>query len=288
VSSTTRLPDAGSRQVAQAVHRNPFVETLGRAGWVAKGVVYAIFGFLAFAIARNGGASADEASPRGAVGKVAESSAGTIVLWILAIGLALYALWRLISAVLPGDDDTEAKLTRVGYLVSALVYGALSWTAVSYARSGGGQSEQAGSDDARVAELTRDLMGHTGGRLLVGVVGAVLLVLGGVFAYQALTRKFEDDLEPGSVGPVSHETIVRLGVVGWLARAVTMVLIGVFVLQAAIDYNPDEAAGLDDALRRTADSGAGALLVAVTGIGLILYGAFAALSAPRQRLSGPS
>ncbi len=287
MSSMTRIPDAGSRQVARAVHRNPLVTTLGRAGWIAKGVVYAIFGVLAFVIARNGGASADEASPRGAVGKVAESSGGTTVLWVLAIGLALYALWRLISAALPGDDDTEAKLTRVGYVVSALVYGALAWTAASYARSGGGQSEQAGSDDARVAELTRDLMGHTGGRFLVGVVGVGLLVLGGVFAYQAISRRFEEDLEPGAVGPVSHESLVRLGVAGWLARAVTMVLIGIFVLQAAIDDDSQEAAGLDDALRRTADSGLGALLVAVTGVGLILYGAFAALSAPRQRLSGP-
>ncbi len=285
--STTQTSQAAPRQVARAVRRNPLLVTLGRVGWVAKGVVYAIFGFLAFVIARNGGASSDEASPRGAVGKVAESSAGTALLWVLAIGLILYSLWRLVCAVLPGDDDAEAAVTRVGYLVSAIFYGALAWTAISFARSGGGQSQSAGSDDARVSKLTGDLMGHTGGRFLVGVIGVVFLVLGGVFTYQAVSRKFERDLDPGGVGPVGHEAIVKLGVVGWIARAVTMVLIGVFLLRAAIDYDAEEARGLDDVLRRTADSGAGAVLVAVTGIGLILYGAFAALSAPRQRLAGP-
>jgi hypothetical protein len=285
--STTQVQPAGSDVVARTVHQNPLLVALGRIGWVAKGIVYAIFGFLAFVVARNGGASEDEASPRGAIGKVAENSGGTILLWILAVGLALYAVWRLLSAVLPGDDDAEAWLTRVGYLVSALFHGVLAWAAVSFARIGGGQSQSAERDDARVAELTRDLLGHTGGRLLVGLAGALFLVLGGVFAYRAVSRDFEDDLEPGGVGPVGHEAIVRLGVIGWLARAVTMALIGVFLLRAAIDYDAQQAEGLDDALRRTADSGWGAVLVAATGIGLVIYGAFAVLSAPRQRLSGP-
>jgi hypothetical protein len=285
--TTTHMRNAAPGEVQRAVDRNPLLVTFGRVGWVAKGVVYAIFGFLAFVIARNGGASADEASPRGAVGKIAESSAGTILLWLLAIGLILYSLWRLVSAVLPGDHDAEARLTRAGYVVSALVYGALAWTAVSFARTGGGQSEAAQGDDARVSKLTGDLMVHSGGRVLVGVVGVAFLVIGGVFAYQALTERFERDLEPGGVGPVRHEAIVKLGVVGWLARAVTMALIGVFLLRATIDYDAGEARGLDDVLRRTADSGWGAVLVAATGIGLILYGLFAALSAPRQRLAGP-
>jgi hypothetical protein len=287
MSTTAQAPQTGSHEVAQAVRQNPFVVTVGRAGWVAKGVVYAIFGLLAFVVARNGGASEDEASPRGAVGKVAETGAGTALLWVLAIGLALYVVWRLLSAVLPGDDDAKAWLTRVGYLVSALVYGALAWTAVSFARTGGGQSQTAERDDAKVAELTRDLMGHTGGRVLVAAVGVLFLVLGGVFAYQGVSRNFADDLDGRGVGPVRHETIVQLGVVGWLARAVTMFLVGVFLLRAAIDYDGGQGEGLDDALRRTAGSSWGAVLVAVTGIGLVVYGAFAVLSAPRQRLSGP-
>jgi hypothetical protein len=286
--STTHLRHAAPHSVEGAVRRNPFLVMLGRTGWVAKGVVYGILGFLAFVVARNGGTSTDEASPRGAVGKVAESTAGTALLWVLAIGLILYVLWRLVCAVLPGDDDAEGALTRVGYVVSAIVYGALAWTAISFARSGGGQSQSAGSDDSRVSKLTSDLMGHTGGRFLVGVIGVVFLVIGGVFVYQAVTRKFEErDLEPGGVGPVSHEALVKLGIVGYLARAVIMALIGVFLLRAAIDYDAEQASGLDDALRRTAGSSWGAALVAITGIGLIVYGLYAALSAPRERLAGP-
>jgi hypothetical protein len=283
----THTPTAAAREVQRTVDRNPFLVAVGRIGWVAKGVVYGIVGVLAFVVANDGGASGDEASPRGAIGKIAESSAGTAVLWVLAIGLVLYSLFRLLTAVLPGDRDAEARVTRVGYLVSALAYGFLAWTAVSFARSGGGQSEAARPDDARVSRLTGDLMGHTGGRFLVGVVGVGFLVVGGVFVYQAVTRRFERDLEPGGVGPVRHEAIVRVGVVGFFARAATMALIGVFLLRAAIDYDAQEARGLDDVLRRTAGNGWGAALVAATGIGLVLYGVFAVLSAPRQRLAGP-
>jgi hypothetical protein len=266
--------------------------TFGRIGWVAKGVVYGILGFLAFVIAVNGGSSGDEASPSGALEKIGDSSAGSTLLVILAVGLAIYSLWRLVTAVLPGDDDAKAWLERVAYLVSAAMYGFLAWSAWSLSQGGGSSSGGAsgggaGDDDATVSRWTADLMGHSGGRWLVGLGGVALLVLATVFVVKGATRDFEDDLEHAGVGPVSYRTIVRLGMAGWIARGLTMALIGVFLLRAAIDFDPDQARALDDALRRTAGSSWGAALVAVTGLGLILYAAFAVVSAPRQRLQGP-
>jgi hypothetical protein len=288
---TMQTKASGSDHVARAVNRNPVLVTFGRIGWVAKGIVYAILGFLAFAVAVNGGASEDEASPSGALEKIGRSSAGSTLLVILAVGLAIYALWRLVTALLPGDDDAKAWAARAGYLVSAAMYGFLAWTAysISQSTSSSGQAAGggAGDDDATVSRWTADLMGHTGGRWLVGVVGVGLIVLAAVFAYRGATRDFEDDLDHAGVGPVSYRTIVRLGMVGWIARGVIVALIGVFLLRAAIDYDPDQARALDDALRRTAGSSWGAVLVALTGVGLILYAAFAIVSAPRQRLQGP-
>jgi uncharacterized protein DUF1206 len=286
--SATPIQQVGSDEVAQAVRRNPTLVTLGRVGWMAKGLVYGILGFLALVIARNGGASSDEASPSGALAKIAHSTAGTAVLWILAVGLGLYSLWRLVSALLPGDSDARAWVTRTGYLFSAALYGFLAWSAVSFAQSKAAAAQAEQGDDAKVSRLTRDLMGHTGGRWLVGLVGVALLAIAAAFVHHGMTRKFEEDLEHAGVGPIRYETIVRLGVAGWIARAVTMALLGIFLIRAAVDYDPEQAEGLDDALRRTAGSSWGALLVAVTGVGLILYAAFAVISAPRQRLSGPS
>ena len=111
-----------------------------RLGWVAKGVVYLVVGLLAVPIAIDGlrddgtQSSSGEASQTGAVTKIAETSFGTVTLWVIAIGLALYVLWRLISILLPAENTAKAWLTRVGYLVSALVYSALAWTALQFAQ----------------------------------------------------------------------------------------------------------------------------------------------------------
>ena len=64
-----------------------------------------------------------------------------------------------------------------------------------------------------------------------------------------------------------------------------MGLIGFFLIRAAVNFNPDEAQGLDGALRKVADTTIGATLVVAVGIGLLLYGTFCLLSAPRRRLA---
>ena len=42
----------------------------------------------------------------------------------------------------------------------------------------------------------------------------------------------------------------RVGVVGLLARMVVLVLIGAFLVKAAVEYDPKEAIGLDGALQK--------------------------------------
>jgi hypothetical protein len=66
----------------------------------------------------------------------------------------------------------------------------------------------------------------------------------------------------------------RAGVVGYLARAVVLVLIGVFLLRAALDYDPNEAVGLDGALQKLAHQTFGPLLLGVVAAGIAIYGLF--------------
>jgi hypothetical protein len=250
-------------------------------------VVYAIVGLLAFRIATDDtGGGGEEASQSGAVARISESSFGTGVLWVIAIGLILYALWRLLSALLPGDDDASAWAHRVAYLASAALYFFLAWTAISFARHGGASGGQ--SEDARIERLTRSVMENGFGRWLVGAVGVGLIGLAVYFLTKGLRQRFSDELEPGGVGPVPERWIVAMGRIGWVARAAVVALIAVFLIRAAIVFDPDEAQGLDGALRRVVDSGWGTVLVILTGLGLIVYGLYCVISAPRRRLSGPS
>jgi hypothetical protein len=185
--------------------------------------------------------------------------------------------------LLPAENSAKAWLTRAGYAVSVVVYSALAWSAVSFATSDTASGE---TEDSRVDEFTRRVMENSGGRLLVGAIGLALIGAGAYFLHKGVTASFRDDLRGGGVGPFTHQNIVRLGQVGWCARAAMSALVGFFLVRAAVQFSPDEAEGLDGSLRRLADTSWGTAMVAAIGVGLLLYGAFCVISAPIQRLHG--
>ncbi|MGD9704051.1 MAG: DUF1206 domain-containing protein [Acidimicrobiia bacterium] len=294
MTSTTLTGESGSHKVEQIAHRHPSIVTAARLGWAAKGVVYLLLGVLAVPIALDGlggsdaGAGGQEASQTGAVARLGESSLGSVALWAVAIGLALYVVWRLASILLPADNTAKAWLTRAGYLVSALVYAGLAWTAVTFAQHGGASNASgtgSESEDAKVERFTRELMDKSGGRWLVALVGAAVVGIGAYFVIKGLRATFRDELEPGDVGPVGHESIVMLGRVGWVGRGIMMGLVGWLLIQAAAHFDPEEAKGIDGALRDATGSTFGSLLVLFVAAALIVYGAFCVISAPRQRLT---
>ena len=279
--------DVGSEAAERFIHRHPWVVDFARVGWAAKGVVYLLTGVLAFLVAaapyRNGSSSDEEADPSGAISKIAEQPFGTTLLWVMAIGLLVYALWRFVTVILPAGTGAHAVLRRVGYTVSGLTYVALALTAISLARHSGSSSDGQ-SQDSQVSKVTADVLAWTGGRLLVGLAGAVLIGIAVYFLWKGVTASFETDLEHRSVGPFSWNVVRVMGRAGWIGRATMMALIGVFVTRAAIQFDPNEARGLDDSLRKVADSSIGMVLVYVVAIGLVLYGAFCLISAPARKL----
>jgi Domain of Unknown Function (DUF1206) len=264
---------------------------VSRLGWVAKGVVYGLVGVLAIPIAikglqadraRNGG---KEASQLGAVAEIAETSLGAVALWIIAIGLLLYVVWRVISTVLPAENSVGTWFTRAGYLISAVMYALLAWSALSFATDQRAV-RRSDTEDAKVERFTRDLMDMSAGRWIVGALGVCVVGVGIYFVFKGLRATFRDDLEPAGVGPVSHESIVTLGRVGWVGRGIVMVLVGWFLTRAAVQFRPAEAQGFDGSLREVTESTIGPVVVGFAALALIVYGVFCVISAPRERLTG--
>lgn len=255
---------------------------LGRAGWVAKGLVYILVGVLFVRIA-FGSSGDNEANQAGAVEKIAEQPFGQLLLVALGTGLLLYAIWRLFTVVLPGDWTGKALLDRIGYLVSAGVYVSLLITIADIVRTASSDSDE--SEDRMIEGIVSDVLSITAGRTMVILAGLVVVGIGVAFGRKGVTRSFREQIS-GDDG-IEGTLIDRLGTVGWIARGVSMAVIGAFLVRAAWTFDPDDAAGLDDSIRQLAENPFGAVLSAAVGLGFVTYGIFAALSARHRNLEGP-
>lgn len=230
------------------------MEALARAGLVAKGVSYALVGVLAIGVAL--GIGGKTTSRNGALHALAGDPFGKVVLALLAAGFVAYALWRVLQAL---RDDEWPK--RIAYGARAAIYLGLAYSAARIlAGSGAGQSQNAKAHKAAAVVL-----GWPGGPELVGAAGAALFAAGCWNLYRGLSRSFEKKWRGHTdAGAVA-------GVVGHIARFVVFALIGAFALEAAVDYNPQEAVGLDGALQKLAHESYGKWLLGLTAAGLIAY-----------------
>jgi hypothetical protein len=281
-----------SNPTGRLVAEHPGAVRLGRAGWAAKGVVYLIAGVLAAAVVLaslgwSTTTAAQEASPTGAIKTIARSPGGVLLLWLLAVSMLLYAAWRVVSAIFPGHNDAESTAKRVGYLVSAVIYATFAITAISLATSDEATDPNAQNGNTKVTNLTARLMAHGGGRILIGVVGAIVIGAGIYRLVKGFRQDVDDELDLSGMSPQRARWTTRVGAIGEVGRGAAIAVIGVFLVRAAIDVDPDEATGLDGALRRLVTATWGAVVVAVIAVGFIAYGIFCLLTFTRRRLEAP-
>jgi hypothetical protein len=263
---------------ARRAARNEWTERAARAGFVAKGLLYAIVGVLAIEVAAGGGGKPED--QKGALHVVAGQPFGKALLVVLALGLAGYALFGLVEIVVgPRDKQGSADLVeRVAAVVRVLVYGSLSVVAFRIVvGAGGGQS---GSEQEQAATV----LDWPGGVALMTAVGIILVGVGMYELYNALGRKFLEDLDLAELGTGAERAATVLGLVGNAARAVIFALIGVFLAKAALEYNPEEAIGLDGALQKLAGQPYGSILLGLVAAGLLLFGLYSLVEARYRKI----
>ena len=198
--------------------------------------------------------------------------------------MVLYALWRLVSALLPARSDAKVTAKRIGYVISAVIYTTFAATAVSLART----KSKVPDGNSKVTDMTARLMGHAFGRGLIGVIGAIVIGVGLYRIGKGAKRDVEDELDLSSLSPERKRWTRRLGAIGEIGRGTAIALIGFFLLRAAMTFNANEATGLDGALRRLAIHSWGQLVVAVVGVGFVAYGVFCLSTFTHRRLEGAS
>lgn len=263
------------RQGGQAA-RSPAMAWLARAGLVSRGVVYAVIGVLAFKLALGDGGKAT--NQQGALKTIAHGSFGTVLLAVVTIGLAAYALWRLTrAAVGHGAEQSDSKTDRVAALASVAAYGILCLTSIrilSGSTTGSGTPKHA----------TGGVLGWSGGTTLVAIAGVVLIGVAGYQLYKGITQKFLEDAKTGDMSQSVKKGYTALGVCGHCARAVVFALMGYGLAKAAIDYDPNKAVGLDGALRKLAHASYGPLLLGIVAAGLVMFAAYSIADARYRKV----
>lgn len=257
-----------------------WIERAGRIGHVAKAISYALIAVLALQVAF--GQRGQTGDRQGVLREVAGKPFGTAALIALAVGFAAYALWQIARAVLDrGGDGTDAKgmAKRAEHGVIGVVYLASAVAAVSLA-VGSRNSGTSGNEQAETARVLE----WPGGRWLVGIVGVVLFAYGLWNVYKAKTQKFRKDLDEGQMHGNVRTWAIRSGVAGHAARGIVFAIVGWFLTKAALEYDPQEAVGIDGALAKLADQTYGTWLLAAVAVGLLLYAAFVLVQARYRRV----
>lgn len=275
-------------EAGRAVHRaadSRALEMTGRAGYVTRGAIYLLVGVIALQISAGRGGQADRG---GALTQIAAKSYGSYVLWLLVAGFAGLALSRLSAAVFSGaahrtpGRDRDETADRLKALAGAALYG---FFCVSTARLVMGASSTATANgNGQSKSLTAQVMSHGGGRVLIGLVGVGVVVVGVMLARDGWTKKFLKQLDLAHVTPRTRAVVGVLGTVGGIARGAVIALAGIFFVIAAVMFAPTKAEGMDGTLRAFAHTPAGPVLLGIVALGLIAFGVYSCCEARWRRV----
>ena len=282
VAARNRTPPSGvplsvEAPSASAIAHSTAFDWLARAGFVARGLVYTLIGALAVCLAVGLGGKAT--NQQGALETVARQPLGHVLLIAIAVGLAGYSLWRLVRAALGWgpESGSDTLIDRVAGFGSGVFYGVLAFAAVELLLAGH-------TSGGSLPKETAGIFGWPGGRWLILGAGVVMMVVGAFQGYRAATAEFLDDAKTGEMSDGTQHAYSTVAVIGHLARMVVFGLVGLFLVIAAIQYDPKKAAGLGGVLARLLREPGGNALMGVVAAGLVAFGLYSAADARYHRL----
>lgn len=274
-------PRRVSTEARQAAN-SPVLDALARAGLAARGISYGLVGVLAAWLALGGDGKAT--SRDGALATIADEALGQVLLVLLAIGFAGYAVWRLAQAVFDKEDEGTGALgiaKRATNLGRGVLYAILAYVAVRLTFGGGGSS---GSENEKARNATAEVLDWPAGTWLVGLAGLVVIGVGLFSAYRGVTQSFLEKWKTEELGATERRAAAGIGTLGLAARGVVFSLIGLFLVKAAVEYEPQEAVGLDGALQELRGQTYGSWLLLLTAVGLLAYAAYQLFAARYRRV----
>ncbi len=269
-------------EIAEDAVHHPYIIKLSRLGFYTKGFLFIVIGILAILVAfgiKNGELTA----ANGALAAIAQIPFGKVILIIFIVGALGHGLWNILRGVADVDHagggvrGIGARIISAGvgifYLILAWTAGNLIIKARSDLTSGGMQKT-----------LTATLLELPLGAILVSLVGLGVVGAGFHETYSGITGNFQKNFRLREIKSGQRKIITILGILSFTARALIFFLMGYYFITAAIDYNPNEAIGMDGALLDLSQSYYGKTLLFVTAAGLVCHGVLAFYEAKYRRI----
>ncbi len=249
------------------VDKSEKFDWLVRVGYFSRAILYAVLGFIALtsvnkiAEGTNGIFKAIEGYP-----------AGTIILWLMVVGLVAYALFRFCSPLFDIENegsDAKGWGKRIGHAGSAIGHLVLAYSAFKFATSEGGGS---GSSGGGAQEAASGVLGFELGGIVLGILGIAFFLAAFSQAKKSITGSFMNRIS------ASAPYFTRIaGGVGYMARAVVYVVIGWSLFKAGfMSAGAEQIKTLGDAVASLASQGA---LFQFVAVGLLIFGLFSLILA---------
>jgi hypothetical protein len=262
------------------IRQNP-VETLARFGYGARGVVYGLVGGLALLAAIGSGGQTG--GSRSALQTLLSQPFGKFWLVVIALGLFGFCTWRILEALTDADrrgSDMKGMGIRAAHLISGFIYAGLAISALNLALGRG----STGGEDRAAQDWTAWLMSQPFGQWLVGLIGLAIAGTGLAFIWKAWRGNVTERL---SLPTDKRDWIVTLGRMGFAARGVVFLMIGGFLVLAALRASSSEVHGLGGALQALEQQPYGWVLLALTALGLFAFGLFGLVQARYRHIDAP-
>jgi hypothetical protein len=256
------------------------IEPLARLGYASKALIYVIVGGLAAAAAANRGGRVTDTS--GALRVILSQPFGQLLLMVLGVGLCGYAVWRFLDAWRDPDRhgrEFKGLVTRIGNVVRGVVYGALGIEAFRLARGlRGSRGDEAEAWTAKIMDLPF-------GEWIVAIVGCIIAVYGVSEVISALKLHVDRLIDLTPVPRAMRGTAIKVSQFGVGARGVIVIVLGVFLVRAALQHDPSEVHGTRESVLEIANAVQGRWLLAAIAAGLIAYGIDQALHARCRQIT---
>lgn len=281
-SEPNDLEESAAELVAKSKRAiaHPIMEGFIRLGFAAKGIVYLVIGLLAEQAAFD--VTSDTADTEEALIEIIVQPFGEVLLTILAIGLCFYALWRFIQAILDPEHSDSYRpirlLQRLGYAVSGLSYAGVAYTAIQLLTGLGNMTNE---DSAEV--WTEWLILKPFGEWLIGIGGLVVIGVGLTYMYGGYSKRYLSDLQSEQLDSMFEHWAIQFGRFGYAARGFVFVLIGFFLVKAALLSDAKQVDGLGGVLSRLAGSELGTVVLAIVAFGFISYAGYMMVTAWYRR-----